>query len=58
MASPLKRTTPSRGGVSPMMERMMVVLPMPLRPSMATHVPCGHFQGDIPEHVAVASSRC
>ena len=30
---------PSRGGVRPMMERIVVVLPMPLRPSRATTVP-------------------
>src|SRR5450759_772968 len=31
--------TPARAGVIPMMERMVVVLPMPLRPIMATISP-------------------
>ena len=41
ICSSLKRMTPSRGGVRPMIERMIVVLPMPLRPSMATMLPWG-----------------
>ena len=36
---PAKRTLPARAGVSPMMERMVVVLPMPLRPISATISP-------------------
>ena len=36
---PLKRISPSRGGVRPATERMKVVLPMPLRPRMATMLP-------------------
>ena len=36
---PAKRIAPDRAGVSPMMERMVVVLPMPLRPIMATISP-------------------
>src|SRR5258705_213963 len=33
MSRSLKRTAPSRGGVSPMIERRVVVLPAPFRPS-------------------------
>ena len=40
MSLPLKRTLPCDGGVSPMIERMVVVLPTPLRPSRQTHSPC------------------
>ncbi len=35
---PLNEMLPLRGGVSPMMERMVVVLPIPLRPKSATTV--------------------
>ena len=38
-SAPLKMMLPLRGGVRPMMERMVVVLPMPLRPRSATTVP-------------------
>jgi hypothetical protein len=33
---PANLIEPARAGVSPMMERMVVVLPMPLRPMIAT----------------------
>ena len=36
---PAKRIAPDRAGVSPMMERMVVVFPMPLRPIRATISP-------------------
>ena len=36
---PAKRIAPARAGVRPMMERMVVVLPMPLRPISATISP-------------------
>ena len=36
---PLKLTRPRRGGEKPTTERMSVVLPMPLRPRMATTSP-------------------
>ena len=32
MSCPIKRIVPARAGVSPMIERTVVVLPMPLRP--------------------------
>ncbi len=35
---PLKVMLPLRGGVRPMMERIVVVFPMPLRPRSATTV--------------------
>jgi hypothetical protein len=35
----LNRTEPERAGVSPMIERIVVVLPMPLRPISATTSP-------------------
>ena len=38
-ALPAKRIAPARAGVSPMMDRMVVVLPMPLRPIRATISP-------------------
>ena len=44
---PLKRTRPCEGGVRPMIERMVVVLPTPLRPSRQTHSP-GLMSSDIP----------
>ena len=37
---PRHTTRPARGGVSPMIERMVVDLPTPLRPSKQTHSPC------------------
>ncbi len=37
--APRKRMSPSRGGVRPATERMSVVLPMPLRPRIATIEP-------------------
>jgi hypothetical protein len=40
IASPRKRTVPRRGRSSPVMERTVVVLPMPLRPSSVTISPC------------------
>src|SRR5438034_1197851 len=39
MSTPLKATRPAWGGVSPMIERMVVDLPTPLRPSRQTHSP-------------------
>ncbi len=36
---PFHTTRPRRGGVRPMMLRMVVVLPTPLRPSRQTHSP-------------------
>ena len=39
MSRDLKRTWPALGGVSPMTERIVVVLPTPLRPSRQTHSP-------------------
>ena len=36
---PPKRMMPARAGVNPMMERMVVVLPMPLRPISETISP-------------------
>ncbi len=36
-----KKILPWRGGVKPTMDRISVVLPMPLRPSTATTVPSG-----------------
>ena len=35
----LKRISPRRGGLKPIIERMVVVLPMPFRPSRATTCP-------------------
>ena len=39
MFSPFQMARPRRGGVRPMMLRMVVVLPTPLRPSRPTHSP-------------------
>ncbi len=39
MSRSFQTTRPWRGGVSPMMLRMVVVLPTPLRPSRHTHSP-------------------
>ncbi len=39
MSRSLKRTVPWRGGVNPMIERISVVLPAPLRPRIATTSP-------------------
>ena len=39
--SPAKRIVPRRGGVKPMIERISVVLPTPLRPSTAVTAPAG-----------------
>jgi hypothetical protein len=39
MSRSLNVTRPRRGGVKPTMERMSVVLPMPLRPSTPTTSP-------------------
>ena len=36
MSRPLKSTCPTRGGVNPMMDRISVVFPMPLRPRIPT----------------------
>ena len=36
---PCQTTRPARGGVRPMIERRVVVLPTPLRPSRQTHSP-------------------
>src|SRR5450631_2996884 len=36
---PAKRIAPARAGVSPMMDRIVVVFPMPLRPITATISP-------------------
>ena len=36
---PSKAIAPERGGVKPMIERTVVVLPMPLRPSSVTTSP-------------------
>ena len=41
MSWPLKRTAPARGGVSPMIERSVVVLPAPLRPRSTVISPAG-----------------
>ena len=37
---PSQTTSPSDGGVSPISERMVVVLPTPLRPISAMQEPC------------------
>src|SRR2546427_616678 len=39
MSTPRKATRPDCGGVSPMIERIVVDLPTPLRPSRHTHSP-------------------
>src|SRR3989442_6347554 len=39
MSTPLKATRPAWGGLSPMIERMVVDLPTPLRPSRQMHSP-------------------
>src|SRR5437762_8623116 len=39
MSTPLNATRPDCGGVSPMIERIVVDLPTPLRPSRQTHSP-------------------
>src|SRR6185437_6103998 len=39
MSEPANRMTPARAGVRPMMERTVVVLPMPLRPISVTISP-------------------
>ena len=39
MSVPSNTMRPEEGGVSPMMARMVVVLPTPLRPSRQTHSP-------------------
>src|SRR5262249_41257984 len=41
MSRSLKRTAPARGGVRPMIERRVVVLPAPLRPSSTVICPGG-----------------
>ena len=46
-----KRTAPARGGVSPMIERSVVVLPAPLRPSSTVISPAGTVNS-IPSSVA------
>jgi hypothetical protein len=43
----LKRTLPARGGLSPMIERSVVVLPAPLRPSSTVIAP-GETSNDTP----------
>ena len=45
---------PSRGGVRPMIERMVVVLPAPLRPSSATSSPSRTCMRDAVQDVAFA----
>jgi hypothetical protein len=47
MSRPFHTTRPLAGGVSPMIERMVVVLPTPLRPSKHTHSP-GATRSDTP----------
>ena len=44
---PPKRIVPARAGVNPMIERMVVVLPMPLRPIRATISPARTYN-DMP----------
>ena len=39
MSCPFQTTRPCAGGVRPMIERMVVDLPTPLRPSRQTHSP-------------------
>ena len=39
MFSPFQRILPEEGGVRPMIERIVVLLPTPLRPSRQTHSP-------------------
>ncbi len=43
----MKRMVPARAGVSPMIERTVVVLPMPLRPISVTISP-GAMDSDMP----------
>ena len=43
----MKRMAPARAGVSPMIERTVVVLPMPLRPISVTISP-GAIASDTP----------
>ena len=47
-------TRPSRGGVSPMRLRSVVVLPAPLRPSSAVDLSLGRLQADVMQDVALA----
>jgi hypothetical protein len=47
MSCPSKRIVPARAGVSPMIERTVVVLPMPLRPMSVTISP-GAILSDSP----------
>ena len=41
MSWPLKRMVPARGGVSPMIDRSVVVLPAPFRPRSTVISPAG-----------------
>ena len=47
ISAPAKRIEPAAGGVSPMIERTVVVLPMPLRPISDTISP-GATASDMP----------
>ena len=40
MSFPFQTMRPAEGGVRPMIARMVVLLPTPLRPSRQTHSPC------------------
>ena len=51
---PAKTTSPRRGGVSPAIERISVVLPMPLRPRITTMRPACELEAQPVQHVAVA----
>ena len=48
------RTAPSRGGVSPIRLRSVVVLPAPLRPSSVDDLALAHLEADAVEDVALA----
>ena len=54
MSRDLKRTRPALGGVRPMTERIVVVLPTPLRPSRQTHSPVVDLERDAEQHAAQA----
>ncbi len=54
MSAPAKRMLPARAGVSPMIERTVVVLPMPLRPISVTISPGRDGKRHAEQHLAQA----
>ena len=54
MSSPATRTRPAVGRISPVIARIVVVLPAPLTPSSATTSPLAHLQVHAFEHGRLA----